>query len=107
MEMRLDVARVTRVVSAIAAGRILNTKTGHSQIMGGIVWGIGMALHEETVFDHRFGRIMNAKTRARFANHARQADGVRRMRCVTGPGRPDRRASVQDPRTRSRRHLRR
>ena len=27
--------------------------------MGGVVWGIGMALHEETVMDHRFGRIMN------------------------------------------------
>jgi xanthine dehydrogenase YagR molybdenum-binding subunit len=60
VDEQLGVIRVTRVVSAIAAGRILNTKTGHSQIMGGIVWGIGMALHEETVFDHRFGRIMNA-----------------------------------------------
>jgi xanthine dehydrogenase YagR molybdenum-binding subunit len=56
----LGVIRVTRVVSAVAAGRILNTKTGRSQIMGGVVWGIGMALHEETVMDHRFGRIMNA-----------------------------------------------
>jgi xanthine dehydrogenase YagR molybdenum-binding subunit len=60
IDEQLGVIRVTRVVSAIAAGRILNTKTGHSQIIGGIVWGIGMALHEETVFDHRFGRIMNA-----------------------------------------------
>ncbi len=56
----LGVIRVTRIVSAVAAGRILNTKTGRSQIMGGVVWGIGMALHEETVMDHRFGRIMNA-----------------------------------------------
>ena len=47
-------------VSAVAAGRILNTKTGHSQIMGGVVWGIGMALHEETLIDHKLGRIMNA-----------------------------------------------
>jgi xanthine dehydrogenase YagR molybdenum-binding subunit len=60
VDEQLGVIRVTRVVSAIAAGRILNTKTGHSQIMGGIVWGIGMALHEETVYDHRYGRIMNA-----------------------------------------------
>jgi xanthine dehydrogenase YagR molybdenum-binding subunit len=60
VDEQLGVIRVTRVVSAIAAGRILNTKTAHSQIMGGVVWGIGMALHEETVFDHRFGRIMNA-----------------------------------------------
>jgi xanthine dehydrogenase YagR molybdenum-binding subunit len=60
VDEQLGVVRVTRVVSAVAAGRILNTKTAHSQIMGGVVWGIGMALHEETVFDHRFGRIMNA-----------------------------------------------
>ena len=59
VDERLGVIRVTRVVSAVAAGRILNTKTGRSQIMGGVVWGIGMALHEETVMDHRFGRIMN------------------------------------------------
>jgi xanthine dehydrogenase YagR molybdenum-binding subunit len=56
----LGVIRVTRVVNAVAAGRILNLKTAHSQIMGGVVWGIGMALHEETLFDHRFGRVMNA-----------------------------------------------
>ena len=56
----LGVIRVTRVVSAIAAGRILNAKTAHSQVMGSVVGGIGMALHEETLYDHRFGRIMNA-----------------------------------------------
>jgi xanthine dehydrogenase YagR molybdenum-binding subunit len=56
----LGVIRVTRVVNAVAAGRILNLKTAHSQVMGGVVWGIGMALHEETLFDHRFGRVMNA-----------------------------------------------
>ncbi|SFH72212.1 xanthine dehydrogenase family protein molybdopterin-binding subunit [Bradyrhizobium sp. Gha] len=60
IDEELGVIRVTRIVSAVAAGRILNTKTGRSQIMGGVVWGIGMALHEETVMDHRFGRIMNA-----------------------------------------------
>ena len=60
VDEQLGVIRVTRAVSAIAAGRILNTKTGGSQILGGVVWGIGMALHEETHIDHRFGRIMNA-----------------------------------------------
>jgi xanthine dehydrogenase YagR molybdenum-binding subunit len=60
VDEELGVIRVTRVVSAIAAGRILNTKTAHSQIMGAVVWGIGMALHEETLHDHAFGRIMNA-----------------------------------------------
>jgi xanthine dehydrogenase YagR molybdenum-binding subunit len=59
IDEQLGVIRVTRVVSAIAAGRVLNTRTAHSQIMGGVVWGIGMALHEETLFDHRFGRVMN------------------------------------------------
>jgi xanthine dehydrogenase YagR molybdenum-binding subunit len=60
VDEELGVIRVTRVVSAIAAGRILNLKTAHSQIMGGVVWGIGMALHEETVYDNKLGRIMNA-----------------------------------------------
>jgi xanthine dehydrogenase YagR molybdenum-binding subunit len=47
------------VVSAIAGGRILNPKTARSQILGGIVWGIGMALEEESVLDHAFGRFVN------------------------------------------------
>ena len=50
--------RVTRVVTAIAGGRVINPKTARSQVMGGIVWGIGSALHEESVLDHRFGRFM-------------------------------------------------
>jgi xanthine dehydrogenase YagR molybdenum-binding subunit len=57
---QLGIIRVTRIVNAVAAGRILNTKTSTSQIMGAVVGGIGMALHEETLVDHRFGRIMNA-----------------------------------------------
>jgi xanthine dehydrogenase YagR molybdenum-binding subunit len=60
VDEQLGVIRVTRIVNAVAAGRILNAKTAHSQVMGGVVWGIGMALHEETLFDHRFGRVMNA-----------------------------------------------
>jgi xanthine dehydrogenase YagR molybdenum-binding subunit len=60
VDEELGVVRVTRIVSAVAAGRILNTKTAHSQIMGGVVWGIGMALHEETLIDDAFGRVMNA-----------------------------------------------
>jgi xanthine dehydrogenase YagR molybdenum-binding subunit len=62
-EVRVDpefgTVRVTRVVSAIAAGRIINAKTARSQIIGGVVWGIGQALHEETYCDHRLGRFMN------------------------------------------------
>jgi len=60
IDEQLGIIRVTRVVSAVAAGRILHTKTAGNQIMGSVVWGIGMALHEETLVDHHFGRIMNA-----------------------------------------------
>ncbi|WP_421683590.1 xanthine dehydrogenase family protein molybdopterin-binding subunit [Stutzerimonas urumqiensis] len=63
VEVRVDEAlgtvRVTRVVSAVAAGKVINPKTAASQILGGVVWGIGMALHEETWTDHRLGRYMN------------------------------------------------
>src|SRR4029077_12396479 len=55
----LGTIQVKRVVSAVAAGRILNPKTARSQLLGGVVWGIGMALEEESVVDHAFGRIMN------------------------------------------------
>ncbi|MBT9392902.1 xanthine dehydrogenase family protein molybdopterin-binding subunit [Hymenobacter sp. NST-14] len=55
----LGTVHVTRVVNAIAAGRILNQKTARSQVLGSVVWGIGMALMEETVIDHKFGRYMN------------------------------------------------
>jgi len=51
--------RVSRVVSAIDAGRIMNHKTARSQVYGAITWGLGLALMEEAVLDHRFGRITN------------------------------------------------
>jgi xanthine dehydrogenase YagR molybdenum-binding subunit len=51
--------RVTRVVNTVAAGTILNPKTARSQILGGIVFGIGMALEEESMLDHNLGRFMN------------------------------------------------
>ena len=58
VDAELRIIRVTRVVSAVAAGRILNPKIAGSQILGAVVGGIGMALHEETLSDHRFGRFM-------------------------------------------------
>lgn len=62
-EVRVDeemgTVRVTRVVSAIDAGRIMNAKLARSQVFGSVVWGIGQALHEETHADHRLGRFMN------------------------------------------------
>jgi xanthine dehydrogenase YagR molybdenum-binding subunit len=46
-------------VSAIDAGRIMNHKTARSQVYGAITWGLGLALMEDAVLDHRFGRITN------------------------------------------------
>ena len=50
---------VTRALTAVAAGRIINPKTATSQILGGMVWGISKTLHEETLGDPRFGKYMN------------------------------------------------
>lgn len=51
--------RIRRFVSAYDCGRILNHRTAKSQIIGGVIMGIGMALFEESVFDERTGRLMN------------------------------------------------
>jgi xanthine dehydrogenase YagR molybdenum-binding subunit len=59
VDEELNQVRVTRVVNAVAAGRIINPKTARSQILGGVVMGIGMALHEETFADKRLSRWMN------------------------------------------------
>ena len=59
VDEELGVVRVTRIVIAVAAGRIVNPKTARSQILGGAVMGIGMALHEESMMDDRLGRFMN------------------------------------------------
>jgi xanthine dehydrogenase YagR molybdenum-binding subunit len=62
VEVRVDEdlgsIRVARVVAAFAAGKILNPKTANNQYVGGIVWGIGMALEENTVRDRRTGRVV-------------------------------------------------
>jgi xanthine dehydrogenase YagR molybdenum-binding subunit len=55
----LGTIQVARLVNAVAAGRILNAKTARSQVLGGAVWGIGMALEEESVMDQQFGRFIN------------------------------------------------
>ncbi|MCX2575306.1 xanthine dehydrogenase family protein molybdopterin-binding subunit [Pedobacter sandarakinus] len=51
------VARVSRFLAVTGAGKILNPKTARSQIIGGNVWGIGMALTEESVIDPRWGNF--------------------------------------------------
>lgn len=51
--------KVKRVVSCADAGKIINQKTAGSQVIGGAIGGIGMALMEEAVIDDRFGRYVN------------------------------------------------
>jgi len=60
VDLELGQIRVPRVVGRYGIGKLLNAKTGRSQLMGGIVWGIGMALMEESVPDERRGRIVNS-----------------------------------------------
>jgi len=52
--------RVTRLVGAFAAGRIINPRLVRSQYFGGMIWGVSFALQEEAIVDQRTGRIMNA-----------------------------------------------
>lgn len=59
VDEELGVIEVKRAVTSVAAGRIINPKTAESQILGGMIWGISKALHEETITDHRFGKYMN------------------------------------------------
>ncbi|MGV3654691.1 MAG: xanthine dehydrogenase family protein molybdopterin-binding subunit [Noviherbaspirillum sp.] len=56
----LGLIRVPRIVASYGVGQLLNRKTGRSQLMGGIVWGIDMALLEKTEYDPRDGRAVNA-----------------------------------------------
>ena len=51
--------RVPRIVGAFAAGRIVNPRTAHSQLMGGMIWGISSALHEATEIDPRRAAYIN------------------------------------------------
>ncbi len=83
-EARVDAdlgrVRIPRVVGAYAVGRRLNEKTAHSQLMGGIVWGVSMALFEESLLDtpqwplrqREPGRVPRAGERGR-GQHRRAA----------------------------------
>jgi xanthine dehydrogenase YagR molybdenum-binding subunit len=51
--------RLRRMLSVFAVGRILNAKTARSQLIGGMLWGVSAALHEEAVVDHRSGAFVN------------------------------------------------
>jgi xanthine dehydrogenase YagR molybdenum-binding subunit len=56
----LGQVRVTSVVGAFAAGRIINPRMVQSQFYGGMIWGVSFALHEQAVVDPHSGRVMNA-----------------------------------------------
>ena len=62
-EVRVDLhtgeIRVQRLLGVFAAGRIINPLTARSQLLGGMTWGLSMALHEESVIDREFGDYLN------------------------------------------------
>jgi xanthine dehydrogenase YagR molybdenum-binding subunit len=60
VDPELGQMRVTRLVGAFAAGRIINPRLVQSQLYGGMIWGVSFALHEQAVIDQRSGRPMNA-----------------------------------------------
>jgi xanthine dehydrogenase YagR molybdenum-binding subunit len=51
--------RMRRMLGVFAAGRFLNAKTARSQLIGGMTWGVSMALHEDAVIDTRTGAVVN------------------------------------------------
>ena len=58
VDEELGLVRVSRLVGAFAIGTVLNPKTAHSQLMGGLVWAIGMALEEQAIRDRRTARVV-------------------------------------------------
>jgi xanthine dehydrogenase YagR molybdenum-binding subunit len=63
VEMEVDEelgrARMRRCVAGYSAGRILNPRTARSQMIGGIIWGYGRAMLEESAMDPRYGRYLS------------------------------------------------
>ena len=62
-EVRVDpdfgLVRLNRFVGAYDAGRIINPKTARSQAIGGVIWGVGQALLEQSETDPTLGRFIN------------------------------------------------
>ncbi len=62
VEARVNVdtgeVRVPRMVGVFSCGRIVNPRTARSQLIGGMVWGLSMALHEKSVVDHALGHVV-------------------------------------------------
>jgi len=63
--------RLRRLLGVFEAGRILNAKTARSQAIGGLIWGLSSALHEESLVDERYGQFINNDLAGyHFAAHA-------------------------------------
>ncbi|QDL91833.1 xanthine dehydrogenase family protein molybdopterin-binding subunit [Paroceanicella profunda] len=60
VDPELGQVRVSRMVGAFAAGRIINPRLTRSQLYGGMIWGLSFALHEEALHDRRSGKLVNA-----------------------------------------------
>jgi xanthine dehydrogenase YagR molybdenum-binding subunit len=63
VEMEVDealgLARMRRCVAGYSIGRVVNPRTARSQVIGGIIWGYGRAMLEESVMDRRYGRFLS------------------------------------------------
>jgi xanthine dehydrogenase YagR molybdenum-binding subunit len=59
VDEELGTIKITRALTAVAAGKIINPKTARSQVLGGMVWSISKALMEETIMDANLGKYMN------------------------------------------------
>jgi xanthine dehydrogenase YagR molybdenum-binding subunit len=59
VDMTTGEVRLRRMTGVFAAGRIINAKTARSQLMGGMIWGVGSALHEAAHVDPRYGNWIN------------------------------------------------
>jgi xanthine dehydrogenase YagR molybdenum-binding subunit len=59
VDPELGQVRVTRLVGAFAAGRIVNPRLVRSQYYGGMIWGVSFALQEGAIIDRRTGRVLN------------------------------------------------
>ena len=70
--------RVSRVVTVMDAGRIVNPLAGRNQIQGGVVMGIGMALFEEATYDPQNGAPINSNLGRLHADRERRRTGDRR-----------------------------
>ena len=60
IDASLRTIRVPRLVGVFGVGRVINPKLARSQLTGGMIWGLSQALLEETTYDHRLNRIVNA-----------------------------------------------